>query len=941
MNQQPSSSEPNQSINTQHSSNEGQIGQSLGDLIQIQAEVVCITRSEIRDVSGSPGTPPVSLPKPLTQEEYRQRQDLLKSVKHSWIEGVLEKSLHNRTLIALELKEQCDTVQHPHKALEEFLDPSGQSWPPGTGILDVFNRTGAERTLLILGEPGSGKTTLLLKLAQSLVERAEVDLIQPIPVVFNLSSWVGERQTIADWLVKELNSKYLVSKTLSKAWIESQDLILLLDGLDEVKNERQNACVEAINQFRQTHGQAQIVVCSRICDYEALSNRLRLDGAIRIQSLTLEQVNQYLDKAGAQLETLKMLIQEDTALQELAKSPLMLSVMMVTYQDAVAEDAPKAEGLEERKQQLFDAYIERMFKHGGIARKYPRAKVMAWLTFLAQRILQESQTIFLLERMQPTWLTRKQTWIYRISVVLTVGLLIVLAVLLAGRFNDPELNAKLETRLDVLTPIFDNKLIIPSIGLIAGLIVGLKQTIEPIETLNWSWVRAWSGLLAGLRRWSIAGLKYGFYSGLIIGLIGTLIAAQFLGTPVKSPELAIWSRVGLIAGAIAGVIAGIIVGLIAGPHVWLTDGFHQLKPRLKRTVFCGLIAGLSVGFGLALVSGLDEGSLFLGIVAALSLGSIAGLSRGMSDRLVFRLANGLVVGLTAGLMIGLGNGVVSWLVGVLLLKVLHDGLFTIWLFDGLSVGATVGLLFGLIARPKENTQPVAARQGVGDSGWLIRGLRQGLIIGVVAALVSGLVLGLLLGWHNLLAVRAIALLTNRLGLGLVCVLLLSPIAAFIGGISGAMAGGELGGLIGALSGGLRGPSIEQSAIPNQGIWRSTRYVGVFALVGGLALGLFFGTLNLLVSTLLGILVPQFGDWLHFWWSNGLLLAILSGLIPGAACIQHFILRVMLWRNGSIPWNYAQFLNYAVDRIFLQKVGGGYIFIHRLLLEHFAQKQTQE
>lgn len=36
-----------------------------------------------------------------------------------------------------------------------------------------------------------------------------------------------------------------------------------------------------------------------------------------------------------------------------------------------------------------------------------------------------------------------------------------------------------------------------------------------------------------------------------------------------------------------------------------------------------------------------------------------------------------------------------------------------------------------------------------------------------------------------------------------------------------------------------------------------------------------------------------------------------------------------------PLNYARFLDYCADRIFLRKVGGGYIFVHCLLLEHFA------
>ena len=56
---------------------------------------------------------------------------------------------------------------------------------------------------------------------------------------------------------------------------------------------------------------------------------------------------------------------------------------------------------------------------------------------------------------------------------------------------------------------------------------------------------------------------------------------------------------------------------------------------------------------------------------------------------------------------------------------------------------------------------------------------------------------------------------------------------------------------------------------------------------------------------------------------------------GRACIQHFSLRVVLFRSVAVPWNYARFLNYSTDRLFLQQVGGRYRFIHRFLQEHFA------
>src|SRR5205814_7156375 len=66
--------------------------------------------------------------------------------------------------------------------------------------------------------------------------------------------------------------------------------------------------------------------------------------------------------------------------------------------------------------------------------------------------------------------------------------------------------------------------------------------------------------------------------------------------------------------------------------------------------------------------------------------------------------------------------------------------------------------------------------------------------------------------------------------------------------------------------------------------------------------------------------------------GGLLSGLLSG---GEACVKHFVLRFFLWRSKLVPWNYPEFLDYAAECILLRKVGGGYIFVHRLLLDYFA------
>ena len=69
---------------------------------------------------------------------------------------------------------------------------------------------------------------------------------------------------------------------------------------------------------------------------------------------------------------------------------------------------------------------------------------------------------------------------------------------------------------------------------------------------------------------------------------------------------------------------------------------------------------------------------------------------------------------------------------------------------------------------------------------------------------------------------------------------------------------------------------------------------------------------------------------------GLFFGLITGLNRGgSAVIKHYALRLVLWLRGYIPLNFVAFLDQCDKLILLKKVGGGYIFIHRMLLEYFA------
>jgi hypothetical protein len=61
---------------------------------------------------------------------------------------------------------------------------------------------------------------------------------------------------------------------------------------------------------------------------------------------------------------------------------------------------------------------------------------------------------------------------------------------------------------------------------------------------------------------------------------------------------------------------------------------------------------------------------------------------------------------------------------------------------------------------------------------------------------------------------------------------------------------------------------------------------------------------------------------------------------GIACIRYWGLRMALALTRRTPWRYVRFLEYATDRILLRRVGGGYEFIHPLLLEYFAMERPE-
>ncbi len=362
----------------------------------------------------------------ITTRERKNQLILLDKVYNFWVRGVLQHSIQEASLIDLTRQQFNDAIDHPWRGhvgasiLENKLAAN-------KSLIDTMRD--ADNALLILGDPGSGKTTTLLQLAGQLTELAKKDPKQPIPVILNLASWTDKRKQIPDWVVEDITSKYQIPRRMGREWLNNQEIVLLLDGFDEVPQPHRAACASAINQFRESHGLINIVVCSRTQAYAATGVSLILSGAILLQPLTPVQVDDYLRSAGPQMDKLRKIIQQEEAWQQMAKTPLMLSVMRLAYSDEdgnrLLEDLKADEDdTQSRQRHLFDSYVSRMFQHRDIDSPYSPMKTKSWLGCLAHQMTVHNQTLLLVEQLQPSWLpSRYWRWLYLLSIWLATGFL--------------------------------------------------------------------------------------------------------------------------------------------------------------------------------------------------------------------------------------------------------------------------------------------------------------------------------------------------------------------------------------------------------------------------------------------------------------------------------------------------------------------------------------
>lgn len=721
-----------------------------------------------------------------------------------------------------------------------------------------------------------------MELAEKLMDRAEEDIGEPVPVIFDLSSWAAEEGSISSWLCRDLHILYDVPLKLARRWVGSNRILPLLDGLDEVPVNRRDACVDALNQFRDEHGLLPIVVTCRSQEYEVLKIRVRVPGAISIQPLTREIVESVLKTSTEAVELIRDAVRREGDLWEFLNTPLMLSVTMLAHNDVNIHDLSVAPGTNDRLGLLLQAYVNAMSKRRRHPSNVTAEAFRHYLHFLASNMQRLNKTVCYLEEIDGSWLPL--TVSERLGMATAFGWSVLWAFSLY-----PMMQSKLYVLSTILTILLANwralkrrsrytfhKLLNGEHG------ISVNQSVSEADT-NAKW-------RTGPNIWTTYSTDKPLIQAILVCCGYPAMLACFNFFPP-------W-----LAGIVLALPFSGIALLDFRPTDRLTWSFAKAGSAGRQWL---------------------KGSLIFGCVFWVS----EILREGKSGQVVCSFFRISLLGLRPSIRLGVIFITTLWLGDVVLWTLSsrwrNSSVATPWSWKSLArkvmragpMAIAFGFAIGVISHVKPKSEVA------NDSfGFLLLG---------IAFLTSVIALRFLWSLFRSTPIRAAARAATRgvhsVVYGCICCGVLSAIGgkeATVFLLGGIMIGFVSSSVMTVASGLIvEAMDTEMRLTANQALTRSLRNAAITTIV----IWPFFAVLfHLLTKISIVRFVP---------------LALSQFLLAGGFfCIQNVAVRFYLSLHHDAPFSYAQFLQEGSELLIFRKIGSGYTFMHRVLQDHLSSAE---
>ncbi|MBN1454505.1 MAG: NACHT domain-containing protein [Anaerolineales bacterium] len=235
------------------------------------------------------------------------------------------------------------------------------------GLQVVIQKRG--HRLYILGKPGAGKTTFLKYLVHQTLE-AQLD---KIPVFITLRDWANSNLELLPFIAKQFDiCRFPDAQPFIEYILENGRAVIFFDGLDEVpeQNKQRSQITSSMHEFCRKYQESQVVITCRIAATDYSFTEFTY---IEMADFSESQVKTYArkwfgkDTEKAERFLVELNKEENKGVRDLGRSPLLLSMICLAYDETLT--IPK------RRVELYEEALDALLKKWDSSRNIQRDEI--------------------------------------------------------------------------------------------------------------------------------------------------------------------------------------------------------------------------------------------------------------------------------------------------------------------------------------------------------------------------------------------------------------------------------------------------------------------------------------------------------------------------------------------------------------------------------------